>query len=344
MKVLTDSKTKVFFCKVLLCAAVFSLLAAVLLNSAFQNATLLLVAAVFCMTFTILFLCWQYLNEREQMLEDAASQIAEYILDNRQDHMECNAEGAMYHLFHEVNSLVAIVNAHTDSERKTKEFLQNTITDISHQLKTPIAALNIYNGILQQEAEDASTVRKFAVFSEQELDRIETLVQNLLKIAKLDAGAITLEQRPEKLSELLESVVSSFAFRAEKEGKDILLRGEPAVLICDRVWFKEAISNIVKNALDHTTRGDCIQIRWEQSPTLVQIVIEDNGSGIHPEDLYHIFKRFYRSRFSADTQGIGLGLSLARAIIEAHKGNIEVSSQLGVGTIFTIYFLNPTKL
>lgn len=96
--------------------------------------------------------------------------------------------------------------------------------------------------------------------------------------------------------------------------------------------------NLVKNALDHTEKGDSVRIEWKTSASALQIAIEDNGSGIHPEDLYYIFKRFYRSRFSKDTQGTGLGLPLARSIIEAHGGSISVDSELGSGTVFYLYF------
>ena len=100
----------------------------------------------------------------------------------------------------------------------------------------------------------------------------------------------------------------------------------------------------MKNALDHTREGDVIRIEWKQFASIVQIAVKDNGSGIHPEDLYHIFKRFYRSRFSQDTQGSGLGLPLAKAVVEAHGGTIEVDSQLGAGSSFLMNFLNPTEL
>lgn len=345
MNIWIDLKNKALFLKILLCAAAFSLLTAAFLLRYPEKALLFLLISIGGLTSAVLVLCWRYVREREKMLEEAASRIGEYILDGRQDGIECDAEGAMYHLFHEVNSLVSIANAHADSERRAKEFLRDTITDISHQLKTPIAALNVYNGILWQEAEEGSAVHKFTALSEQELDRMETLVQNLLKIAKLDAGVIILEQRPENISELLSGVARSYAFREQQEGKHILLEGDEQVsLLCDRTWLSEAIGNIVKNALDHTREGDHILIRWKQSPNLIQIIIQDCGSGIHPEDLYHIFKRFYRSRFSKDTQGIGLGLPLAKAIIEAHGGSIEVSSRPGTGAVFTVNFLNPTKL
>ena len=304
--------------------------------------TLLLFCALCGMTIAF-GLTVRRLREQERSMEEAAHRIAEYILDQRKGGIECNEEGAMYHLFHEVNSLVTIADAHADSERQAKEFLRDTISDISHQLKTPIAALNIYNGILQQEAADTATVQEFTALSEQELDRIESLVQSLLKMARLDAGAITLEQSPENLSELLEHIRGQYSFRAEQEGKEIDLEGdEQAILLCDRTWLTEAIGNLVKNALDHTEQGDRILVRWQQSPCLTQITVEDTGSGIHPEDLYHIFKRFYRSRFSKDTQGIGLGLPLAKSIIEAHRGSIEVHSELGHGTTFIINF--PIKM
>ena len=277
-------------------------------------------------------------------MENAAHQIAEYILDRRKGGIECSEEGAMYRLFHEVNSLVTMADAHADSERRAKEFLRRTISDISHQLKTPIAALNIYNGILQQETADAATVREFTSLSEQELDRIESLVQSLLKMARLDAGAITLERAPENVFDLLEHIKRQYSFRAEQEGKEIVLEGdEQTVFSCDRTWLTEAIGNLVKNALDHTAQGDRILVRWQQSPCLTQITVEDTGSGIHSEDLYHIFKRFYRSRFSKDTQGAGLGLPLAKSIVEAHQGSIEVHSKLGQGTAFTINFPIMTK-
>lgn len=176
-------------------------------------------------------------------------------------------------------------------EGREKEFLRNTISDISHQLKTPLAALNIYNGILQGEAEDLPTVREFAGLSEQELERIETLIQNLLKISKFDAGTIVMEKKRENVSEMMERVRKRFDFRAVQEGKKIVLAGdESSDFVCDCSWLSEAIANIVKNALDHTEEGEFVRIEWKTSAFLLQIAVEDNGSGIHPEDLYFIFK------------------------------------------------------
>lgn len=274
--------------------------------------------------------CCSYFKKQNKIMEQAVSQINVYLDGDSNARIECDSEGELYRLFHSVNSLAAVLNAHADNELREKEFLKNMISDISHQLKTPLAALNIYNGLLHEEDIEASSVKEFADLSEQELDRMETLVQSLLKITRLDAGSVTLEKGAENVADMLRDVELHFAYRAKQEHKELVLSGpEEVLLFCDRDWLTEAIDNIVKNALDHTESGDAVHITWKALPNAVQIAVKDNGCGIHPEDLHHIFKRFYRSRFSQDKQGIGLGLPLAKTIVEAHSGTIEVDSELG---------------
>ena len=131
--------------------------------------------------------------------------------------------------------------------------------------------------------------------------------------------------------------------RARKEEKQLLMEGDDSCrLFCDPEWTGEAVGNLVKNALDHTAAGGCIQVRWELSPAMLRISVEDDGEGIAPEDIHHIFKRFYRSRQSApaaaDRQGIGLGLPLAKAIVEGQGGILSVQSQPGQGACFSMAF------
>lgn len=345
MKILANRKIRFLFLEIWLCIAVFIFVSVVFISLDFKNKAVYIVFGAVCMALMIMAVCYRYFVVQNKILENASAQITEYISGNQNARIECNEEGELYRLFHEVNSLVSILNAHVEKELRAKEFLKNTISDISHQLKTPLAALNIYNGILQGETETLPEIQEFTKLSEQELDRIEILVQNLLKITKFDAGTIMLNKSRENIFEMIEGVKKHFSFRIGQEKKEISLAGEEDVtLLCDRDWLTEAVDNIVKNALDHTKSGDSIQISWKQFASVVQISIKDNGSGIHSEDLHHIFKRFYRSRFSKDTQGIGLGLPIAKAIIEAHNGTVEVDSELGVGTTFIINFLIPTKL
>ena len=340
MKIFVNRKIKRLFSGILLCVLFFTFISVLLMEFEVRNAAVYTIVCFLLMSAAILVICYGYFREQHKIMEHAILQITEYISGNKDVTIECNDEGELYRLFHEVNSLVAILNAHAENEKNAKKFLKNTISDISHQLKTPLAALTIYMGLIQDEAEELPTIQEFSQLSEQELDRIEGLVQNLLKITKLDAGMIVLEKSLENVSEIAESVKKHFLFRASQEGKEICLSGSgETAFLCDRSWMIEAISNLVKNALDHTKEGDCICMEWWVSASIVQITIKDNGSGIYPEDLHHIFKRFYRSRYSKDTQGIGLGLPLAKAIVEAHNGTIEVDSTLGRGTSFTLNFL-----
>ena len=345
MKIFANKEIKKLFLAVSVIWVASLLLTQGFLWLCYQRFSLFLLLVFVLAGGAILAVGCSYFKKQNQVMEQAVSQINAYLDGDHNARIECDDEGELYRLFHTVNSLAAVLNAHADNELREKEFLKNTISDISHQLKTPLAALNIYNGLLQDGDMELSAVKEFADLSEQELDRIETLVQNLLKITKLDAGAIVLEKATENVADMMRDIELHFAYRARQEKKEIILSGSDHLsLFCDRDWLNEAIDNIVKNAFDHTESGATIRVAWKELPSGVQIVITDNGCGIHPEDIHHIFKRFYRSRFSKDTQGIGLGLPLAKAIIEAHGGLIEVESELGIGTSFIMNFPIPTKL
>ena len=339
MKIFTNKNIRNVFLTV--CAA-FTLFIAVCVCAA-SKITILISAVLLC-TAVFLILCI-YFNKQNDIIEYAEKQITNFIDGKQNARIECDEDGEIYKLLHKVNMMSAILDAHIDREQTQKVFLKNTIADISHQLKTPLAALNIYTGIMQSEPENTDTVKEFSDLSEKELERIETLVQNLLKITKLDSGTLTFSKKSENISDITEAVKKRFEYRLRDENKKIVLSGDKSLtLVCDRDWLSEAISNIVKNALDHTKSGGIITIDQRKTASAIQIIIKDNGSGIHPADMPHIFKRFYRSKFSQDKTGIGLGLPLAKAITEAQDGNIEVQSELECGTIFTLTFLNPTKL
>ena len=340
MKIFVNRDIKHFFLVVSVILLLFLFLAEGSVWLLYQEFSLLLLLISLLTAGAIWAVCFRYFSRQNRIMEQAVSRIGDYLDGDVNARIECDDEGEVYRLFHSVNSLAAVLNAHATNELREKEFLKNTISDIFHQLKTPLAALNIYNGLLQEETEEFPSVKELAVLSEQELDRIETLVQNLLKITKLDAGSIVIEKDKENVADMIRDIELQFAYRAGQEQKEIALSGSDEVfLFCDRDWLIEAIGNIVKNALDHTEKGDTVRIEWKALSSAVQITVKDNGSGINPEDLHYIFKRFYRSRFSKDKQGIGLGLPLAKAIIEAHNGTIEVDSELGKGTAFTMNFL-----
>lgn len=286
-----------------------------------------------------------HVHFRKQLLEveQSIKTINSFIDGNSEARLEDDSEGSFSKLYHTVNRMATVLEAQAARQKNTKDFLKDTISDISHQLKTPLAALNMYTEIIQDNPEDSSTVKNFMVKTQRELDRMEMLIQNLLKITRLDAGAVIMNKKIENVSELMNEIKQRFETRTIREEKLMTLLGDTSQnLLCDQDWILEAVSNIVKNALDHTKAGDEIHICWKQLPAVKQIIIEDNGSGIHSDDIHHVFKRFYRSRFSKDSQGVGLGLPLAKSIVDAHEGDILVESELGKGCKFTLSFLNLT--
>jgi hypothetical protein len=342
---LTNAAIKRLFLEISLCMASIVVLSQLAVRLLPDWAPLCLLVLSLLTAGGILASCIRYFLQQERTLEEAQAQINALLSGDCTARISCDEDGELFKLFHSVNTMAAVMAAHANKETQAKEFLKNTIADISHQLKTPLAALNIYNGLLQGEAADLPNIREFADLSEQELDRIETLVQNLLKITRLDAGTLVTQKALENVGDMMGEIEQHFSYRARQEQKTLQFSGpETTMLFCDREWFMEAVSNLAKNALDHTKSGDTVSISWRELPSQVRITVTDTGSGIHPEDIYHIFKRFYRSRFSKDTQGVGLGLPLAKAIIEAHDGMIQVDSALGRGSIFTVNLPIPTKL
>ena len=212
MKIFANKEIKKLFLSVSVIWVVSLLLIQGFLWLRYQQFSLFLLLVSVLAGTSILAVCCSYFRKQNQIMEQAVSQINAYLDGNRNARIECDYEGELYRLFHSVNSLAAVLNAHADNELREKEFLKNTISDISHQLKTPLAALNIYNGLLQDEDIEVSSVKEFADLSEQELDRIETLVQSLLKITRLDAGAIVLEKTAENVADMMRDIELHFAY------------------------------------------------------------------------------------------------------------------------------------
>jgi signal transduction histidine kinase len=286
-----------------------------------------------------------FFMRQNRRLEQAQTDILAFMDGNHDIRLNDNEEGNLGRLFSSVNMMATSLTAHFAREQQRKEFLRDMISNISHQLKTPLAALQMYSEIIDDENDGNQAVSDFTRKSQNELERMENLIQNLLKLARLDAGTITLEKRNCPLRDLMEKAVSRFTTRADIENKSVTLDcDDSTVLNCDEGWLMEAVCNLIKNSLDHTDAGATVAVIVDESPVLTRITIKDNGRGIHPEDIHHIFKRFYRSRFSQDKQGIGIGLTLTKAIVEKHGGSIMAESEWGKGTAFHLTFPKLTNL
>lgn len=252
-----------------------------------------------------------------------------------------NGEGDFYVLGHEFNMMAKRLKESLFNLKDDKIQLKNIISDISHQLKTPLAALVMYNDIMLGEAEmEWKDRRNFIEKSLEQLNRMQWLVINLLKMARLEAGAVEFNIKSESLLYTVQSALKPLMYKAEEKKQNLVLNVDKAIKFKhDAQWMAEAISNIVKNSIEHTDEGGTIEITSEETPLSIQISIKDNGEGISEQNINKIFQRFYKGENSTNPESIGIGLALSKKIIESQGGSIVVSSEVGIGTEFNITFL-----
>lgn len=293
---------------------------------------------------SLLLLCGHFLCRRERLYEKATNFIDRFMKESLSEHLPRTGEGSLYRLFGKIDTLANALSAENEKALEAKNFLKETISDISHQLKTPLSALTMYNEIIQSEiASDTGSGETALAFLEKSaasLARMEELIQTLLKATRLDAGSVLFEKQPWPVPDLAARALSQLLVRAGQEQKQILLTGDENVWVnCDLQWTGEALGNLVKNALDHTDCQGHISVSWEKLPESVRIFVADDGTGIDEKDIYYIFRRFYRAskkNSKSCKNGVGLGLPLAKSIIEGQGGTLSVQSRSGEGTTFTL--------
>lgn len=283
-----------------------------------------------------------FLQRREKLYCYAQDIITRFSEGNFDRHLPQNENGSIYRLFAAVEELAVALRAQGGKEQQLKVFLRDTISDISHQLKTPLAALHMYTEIIAQEPDNTETVERFSGKIMQSLERMEQLVQTLLTVSRIDAGSIVFQKEWQTASDLVASAAADLSVRAQAEGKRLVTEGDSAqMLFCDRQWTREAVANLIKNALDHTEEDGTIMVSWERSPAMFRLSVADDGCGISAEDMPHVFKRFYHGKRDGSRQGLGLGLPLAKSIVEGQDGILSVSSTPGEGAVFILML--PTE-
>lgn len=273
-----------------------------------------------------------------------AKRVSNQVLDGRADEMmpdTCtnHLEGDIGAFWEAYEKMVTAIAQSKDDEKREKVFLQDLIADISHQLKTPLATLTIYQELLDNiELSDEARKDMLSKMGEQ-LTRMDWLVLNLLKLARLEAGSIRFEPEKQNLKQTLLHARENVRMLEEARGQHIELRcDENMELLHDRAWTVEALTNILKNATEYAPEGSTIEVWAEQSPVLTEIHIKDYGAGIAAEDIHKVFKRFYRAKSKVNENSIGIGLSLSKSIINGQGGDIYVESVVGEYTCFTIAF------
>ena len=245
-------------------------------------------------------------------------------------------EGELSLLKTNIYKATTTLNYQKELLTKDKVALANAIADISHQLKTPLTSMMGMNDLLKTE-DDREKALEFLQTQSNQLDRMSWLIQTLLKLSKIDAGTITM--KPEEISAeiLVREVMKPFVVQMEVQEINYTHAPADTTIRCDINWTIEAVQNIVKNCIEHMTKGGELTVNVDETNIYTAIEIKDTGCGIAKEDIPHICERFYKGR-NAGKDSVGIGLALAKTIITGQHGDIIVESTEGVGTTFSVRF------
>lgn len=281
-----------------------------------------------------------YTNKRDKSLRSINKYLDKVNNGNYELKIEDNGEDEISRLRNELYKTTILLRESAENSEKEKTNLSNSLADISHQLKTPLTSIRIMlDNIEENPNMDEKTRNEFIEEISRQIDWISSLVVSLLKLAKFDAGSIVMQDKDINVKKLIDNVINNLAIMIdiknikidEKIDEDVILRA-------DYNWQLEALTNIIKNCIEHSKEDSSIKIEVENNSIFVKIKITDEGEGIAKEDISHIFERFYKSK-QASENSIGIGLSLAKTIIEKENGYIKVDSELGKGTTFEIKYL-----
>jgi signal transduction histidine kinase len=241
-------------------------------------------------------------------------------------------------LANQFNHMAARLETTIKKLENERDTLHRFIGDASHELRTPITALRNFIELLQgAAANDPQATTEFLAESKVQIDRLAWITQNLLVSSRLEGGLVPLEMTPDSVQELIERIVVPFKILAEEKGQTITLKlPEPYIeILCDQRYIETALSNLFDNAVKYTPRGGHIVVNAEEAHGIVRISIQDDGPGIHPSDLPHIFRRFYRGQ-NKSAIGDGLGLSIVQSIAQAHGWRVKVENIPHGGSKFTL--------
>ena len=247
-----------------------------------------------------------------------------------------NTEGELSILKNNLYKVITLLQSQNEYLKNDKLYLADSIADISHQLKTPLTSMMVMCELLENE-ENPDKRQEFVVVINNQLSKMKWLITNILKISKLDADATEFKREEVSISKVLDDSLKPFVLTAELKNVAIQNGANDFVFNGDESWTVEAVSNIVKNCLEHTNDGGKIIIASDSTNLYNKLTISDNGCGIAKEDLPHIFERFYHGKNSSK-DSVGIGLALAKTVFEKENASVSVESEQGRGSVFEIRF------
>ena len=299
------------------------------------NILIIVLFSILWMTIIVL-----YLRKRDKKIKQITNYINQ-IKNKKYDlNIEENTEDELSNLKNELYKITIMLKEESEISKKDKENLKMSVEDISHQLKTPLTSITIMLDNLKDNPNmEEKTKQKFIFEISKQVEWINWLVISMLKLSKLDANVVQFYDEKINLKKFIGEIIKNLEIPIEVKNQKIIIDGNENVsFIGDYKWQQEAITNIIKNCIEHNANKGTIYINYEENSLFTKITIRDEGEGISKEDLKHIFERFYKGKNSSENS-VGIGLALAKNIIEKNNGMINCKSELDKGTEFVIKYM-----
>lgn len=293
---------------------------------------------VFILILSIIF--FKYNQSESKKINEITKYIEEINRGNYRLNIEENTEDELSILKNELYKITVMLKEVAENSQKDKTTLKDSLSDISHQIKTPITSILIMlDNILSDENMPEDIKKDFIKDIKREIVNIKFLVESILKLSKIDSNSIKFIKKEVFIKDIINEAVKNVLMLSELKNIEIIVSGDDSIkTICDLKWQVEAITNILKNCIEHSYENKKIYINYNQNNMYTELKIEDNGTGIDAKDLPHIFERFYKGKNSS-SDSVGIGLALSKSIIESNNGYIQVDSELNKGTTFIIKYL-----
>lgn len=293
---------------------------------------------VFILMLSIIF--FKYNHSESKKINEITKYIEEINRGNYKLNIEENTEDELSILKNELYKITIMLKEVAENSQKDKTTLKDSLSDISHQIKTPITSILIMlDNILSDENMPEDIKKDFIKDIKREIVNIKFLVESILKLSKIDSNSIKFIKKEVFIKDIINEAVKNVSMLSELKNIEIIVSGDDSIkTICDLKWQVEAITNILKNCIEHSYENRKIYINYNQNNMYTELKIEDNGTGIDAKDLPHIFERFYKGKNSS-SDSVGIGLALSKSIIESNNGYIQVDSKLNKGTTFIIKYL-----
>lgn len=293
---------------------------------------------VFILILSIIF--FKYNHSESKKINEITKYIEEINRGNYKLNIEENTEDELSILKNELYKITVMLKEVAENSQKDKTTLKDSLSDISHQIKTPITSILIMlDNILSDENMPEDIKKDFIKDIKREIINIKFLVESILKLSKIDSNSIKFIKKEVFIKDIIDEAVKNVSMLSELKNIEIIVSGDDSIkTICDLKWQVEAITNILKNCIEHSYENRKIYINYNQNNMYTELKIEDNGTGIDVKDLPHIFERFYKGKNSS-SDSVGIGLALSKSIIESNNGYIQVDSELNKGTTFIIKYL-----